>query len=101
MRRWDTLILILAIWSSVIVPFKVAFNPPVDFQIEIFESVMYWFFIVDIMVQFRTSYITFEGQLITDWKLIALRYIFKGSFIFDIIAGIPYNIVTPVSVLVY
>jgi len=31
---------------------------------------------VDIMVQFRTSYITFEGQLITDWKLIALRYIF-------------------------
>jgi hypothetical protein len=68
MRRWDALILILAIWSSIIVPFKVAFNPPVDFQIEIFESVMYWFFIVDIMVQFRTSYITFEGQLITDWK---------------------------------
>jgi len=26
-----------------------------------------------------------------------LRYIFKGSFIFDLIAAIPYNIVTPVS----
>ena len=61
MQRWDALILILAIWSSIIVPFKVAFDPPIDFQIEIFESVMYWFFIVDILVQFRTSYITFEG----------------------------------------
>jgi len=31
MRRWDTLILILAIWSGIFIPFKVAFRPPVDF----------------------------------------------------------------------
>jgi hypothetical protein len=76
MKRWDALILIFAVWSAVIVPFKVAFNPPLVKEIEIFEAVMYLFFIFDIIVQFRTSYITFEGKFIDDWKLIALRYIF-------------------------
>jgi hypothetical protein len=96
MKRWDALILIFAVWSAVIVPFKVAFDPPVVQEIEIFEAVKYLFFIIDIIVQFRTSYITFEGKFIDDWKLIALRYIFKGPFVFDVIAAIPYNIVTPV-----
>ena len=50
MRRWDGLILILAIWSGIMIPFKVAFKPPLIFPIEIFEAVMYWFFIMDIFV---------------------------------------------------
>ncbi len=32
------------------IPYKIAFKPPVFFPLEIFEAVMYWFFIVDIFV---------------------------------------------------
>ena len=30
MKRWDSLIIILALWSSIIVPFKVAFEPTIN-----------------------------------------------------------------------
>ena len=48
-------------------------------------------FIIDILVQFNTSFYNAEGEEIRDRKEIATRYMFKGMFIFDFLSSIPYD----------
>lgn len=54
-------------------------------------------FLIDIAVQFRTTYFSVEGEEVRDWKKIAKRY-FKGMFFIDFIATIPWSL-TPIDSL--
>lgn len=97
--KWDTLILIMAVWNCIYIPFEIAFQPPASFIIEIINSVIDLFFYIDIAIAFRTSYLTFEGFEVTDWRDIGRRYVLKGTFIFDLLSVLPFNTMTPVSIL--
>jgi potassium voltage-gated channel Eag-related subfamily H member 2 len=49
-------------------------------------------FLVDIILNFRTGYITVDGEIEYDSLLVARNYI-KGWFCVDLLSGFPYSIV--------
>lgn len=53
-------------------------------------------FIIDIAICFRVTYMTMEGEEITDPKKIAKRYMLHGPFIFDLLSVIPFSGMMPV-----
>jgi hypothetical protein len=48
------------------------------------------------MLAFRTSVLTYDGQEIKDAKEIALYYIFKGTFLLDLLSVFPFEDIVPV-----
>lgn len=42
------------------------------------------------MLNFRTTYVSSKGEVISDWKLIALNYL-RGWFVVDFLAAIPFD----------
>lgn len=88
---WDSLIIFLAIWNCMFVPFSIAFNPDESQAIIIINAVIDLFFYLDVAIQFRTSTITFQGVEITDTRLLALNYVMKGTFVIDILSVFPFE----------
>lgn len=86
----------MAIWNCVQIPFNIAFAPQFSLSIEILNSIIDLTFYIDIAIAFRTSYLTFDGFEVTDWKKIAYKYIVKGTFILDLLSVLPFNAMTPV-----
>lgn len=72
-----------------------AFEPPDNFIIEVIGYVIDLFFWLDILLCFRVSYITFDGEEVTNWRYIAIRYIFQGTFIFDLLSVLPFDAILP------
>ena len=52
------------------------------------------FFMIDILINFRTIYKDKQDEDVKDGKLIAMRYACYGRFPVDIIASIPLDVVT-------
>lgn len=91
---WDILIIILAIYNSIVIPVEIAFNPPElasSGEITI-ESLINLVFFIDIFLNFRTTYISdVNGDEIFDFRKISLLYILSGKFILDILSSLPFN----------
>jgi hypothetical protein len=90
--RWDIIIIILAIYNSITIPLAIAFKP--DFlesvTVAVLNAVIDLFFLVDIFVNFRTTYIsTKTGDEIYEPKLIARRYLVSGQFFIDLLSSVP------------
>lgn len=83
--------MLLAIWNSIQIPYSIAFTPNDDkstFDI-ILNLAVDLFFMTDIVLNFRTSFIIEEtGEEVFDNKRIALQYL-KGRFWIDILSSIP------------
>jgi hypothetical protein len=90
---WDIVIIILALFISIVLPIEIAFNPPFLFtsaEIAI-ESIINLVFMIDIFINFRNTFVsTQSGDEVFSQKDIAVRYIF-GNFFLDIISSIPFN----------
>ena len=90
---WDMFILLLAVLTSFAVGFELVIT-------ELNKSTLYrtisftgdFLFLIDILVQFRTTYFSVEGEEVREWRKIAKRYI-KGMFFIDLIATIPWSVV--------
>lgn len=89
-------IIILTIYNCFYIPFEIAFEPPVIWTIEVINSIIDLIFYIDIFVNLRTTYMTEEGEEIIDKKLIAKRYILKGTFFVDVLSILPLNALIPV-----
>lgn len=91
---WDIIIIVLAIYNSIVIPVEIAFNPPElasAGEITI-ESLINLVFFIDIFLNFRTTYISdVNGDEIFDFKKIALLYILSGRFILDVLSSLPFN----------
>jgi hypothetical protein len=85
----------MAFWWCIWIPFKISFEPEESFAIDVLGYIIELFFWLDIALWFRVSYLTFEGVEVTDWKSIAFRYIFKGTFFIDLISVFPFNLMLP------
>ena len=55
-------------------------------------------FVIDIFINFMTTYVSTNDEVITDKKRIAIHY-FKGWFIIDLLAAIPFDILVPMEAL--
>ena len=82
--------MIIATWNALSLPIELAFEP--EFSQSRMNSVLNafidFFFLLDIIVVFRTSIIGHNGDIVTDQKTIALKYL-KGSFTIDFLSTIP------------
>jgi hypothetical protein len=92
--RWDIFIIILAIYNAITIPLDIAFNPSLlsSEGITILESFIDLAFFVDLIINFRTTYISNKtGEEITDTWLIAKKYVIEGTFVIDLLSSIPFD----------
>ncbi|KAG9349218.1 hypothetical protein JZ751_027661, partial [Albula glossodonta] len=100
---WDWLILLLVIYTAILTPYSAAFllndreeqkrrecgyscNPlnMVDLIVDIM-------FIIDILINFRTTYVNLNEEVVSHPGKIAIHY-FKGWFLIDMVAAIPFDL---------
>ena len=90
---WDWIILLLTIYTSIFVPFNVAFKSKTmdDVPLLVIDSVVDVIFFLDIILNFHTTYVSGTGEVISDPKLIRLNYL-KSWFIIDLLSCLPYDV---------
>ncbi|XP_056149858.1 potassium voltage-gated channel subfamily H member 6-like [Lampris incognitus] len=100
---WDWVILLLVIYTAIFTPYSATFllsdqeeaamqtcgyscSPlnVVDFIVDIM-------FIVDIIINFRTTYVNSNDEVVSQSARIAVHY-FKGWFLIDMVAAIPFDL---------
>ncbi|XP_064185914.1 potassium voltage-gated channel subfamily H member 8 [Anguilla rostrata] len=106
---WDWLILLATFYVAVTVPYNVCFtvggsrdegstaprSPPSvsDILVEIL-------FMLDIVLNFRTSYVSTSGQVVYDARSICVHYATTWLFV-DLIAALPFDLLYAFNVSVY
>lgn len=91
---WDLIVISLAVYTSLVTPFFIAFDPPWGSHISFtfVDWIVNIVFIVDIGVNFRTTHInTKTGNEVYDSKIIAKKYVLGGKFWIDLISSIPFD----------
>lgn len=92
---FDVFVLILVGYSCVTSVFYVAFSPAKSDEVSFksyFDSMVEYFFILDLFLNFIQSYKHPETyEIITDLKSISKNYVFKGWFFIDFIAVFPFE----------
>ncbi|XP_047427654.1 potassium voltage-gated channel subfamily H member 6a isoform X2 [Mugil cephalus] len=100
---WDWVILLLVIYTAIFTPYSAAFllneveedrrrtcgytcNP-----LNVVDLVVDVMFIVDILINFRTTYVNQNDEVVSHPGRIAQHY-FKGWFLIDIVAAIPFDL---------
>ncbi|NXR68614.1 KCNH6 protein, partial [Rhadina sibilatrix] len=101
---WDWLILLLVIYTAVFTPYSAAFLLNEE-QVEekrwdcsyscdplnIIDLIVDIMFIVDIVINFRTTYVNINDEVVSHPGKIAIHY-FKGWFLIDMVAAIPFDL---------
>jgi hypothetical protein len=93
--RWDLFVIVLALWNCVMIPLNVAFDN-IAFDNSTFMTdlniIIDVAFGLDVISNFRTTFInTKTGVEVTSGMLIAKHYVFKGRFVIDLFASIPFD----------
>ncbi|XP_066544044.1 potassium channel, voltage gated eag related subfamily H, member 7b [Amia ocellicauda] len=100
---WDWLILLLVIYTAIFTPYSAAFllndreeqkrrecgyscNP-----LNVVDLIVDIMFIIDILINFRTTYVNLNEEVVSDPAKIAIHY-FKGWFLIDMVAAIPFDL---------
>ncbi|XP_060774717.1 potassium voltage-gated channel subfamily H member 7 [Neoarius graeffei] len=100
---WDWLILLLVIYTAIFTPYSAAFllNDPEEKKrrvcgyscnpLNVVDLIVDIMFIVDILINFRTTYVNANDEVVSHPAKIAVHY-FKGWFLIDIVAAIPFDL---------
>ncbi|CAG4685892.1 Cyclic nucleotide-binding domain-containing protein [Caenorhabditis elegans] len=98
---WDWIILLLVIYTAVFTPYVAAFllrelqdtakKSRFTEPLEIVDLIVDIMFIVDIIINFRTTYVNENDEVVSDPGKIATHY-FKGWFIIDMVAAVPFDL---------
>ncbi|CAH2224194.1 potassium voltage-gated channel subfamily H member 3 [Pelobates cultripes] len=104
---WDCLILLATFYVAVTVPYSVCFSSgkeegiasprsppsPCDLTVEVL-------FILDIVLNFRTTFVSQSGQVVFSSRLIFIHYI-RTWFLLDLLAALPVDLLYSFKVNVY
>ncbi|KAK7893443.1 hypothetical protein WMY93_022595 [Mugilogobius chulae] len=97
---WDWLILLLVIYTAIFTPYSAAFLlNDIEEQrrrecgyscspLNVVDLIVDIMFIVDILINFRTTYVNCNEEVVSHPAKIAIHY-FKGWFLIDMVAAIP------------
>ncbi|XP_053988414.1 potassium voltage-gated channel subfamily H member 2 isoform X2 [Hylaeus volcanicus] len=100
---WDWVILLLVLYTAIVTPYVAAFNlsdPNYNNRenkkysedpIVIIDFIVDVTFIVDIIINFRTTFVNSNDEVVSHPAKIAVHYL-KGWFIIDLIAAIPFDL---------
>ncbi|XP_008195772.2 potassium voltage-gated channel subfamily H member 8 isoform X1 [Tribolium castaneum] len=87
---WDWLILMATFYVAVVVPYNASFlnseRPSV-----IMDVIVEALFFIDILLNFRTTYVNRKGEVVSNWKAISLNYL-RTWFIVDMLAALPFDL---------
>uniref|UniRef100_A0A7N6A4S3 Voltage-gated inwardly rectifying potassium channel KCNH2 n=1 Tax=Anabas testudineus TaxID=64144 RepID=A0A7N6A4S3_ANATE len=98
---WDWLILLLVIYTAILTPYSAAFllNYQAAMQrcgyscspLNVVDLIVDIMFIIDILINFRTTYVNSNDEVVSHPVRIAVHY-FKGWFLIDMVAAIPFDL---------
>nr|XP_048301933.1 potassium voltage-gated channel subfamily H member 6 isoform X3 [Myodes glareolus] len=100
---WDWLILLLVIYTAVFTPYSAAFllsdqDEPqrgscgyTCSPLTVVDLIVDIMFVVDIVINFRTTYVNTNDEVVSHPRRIAVHY-FKGWFLIDMVAAIPFDL---------
>ncbi|XP_029315411.1 voltage-gated inwardly rectifying potassium channel KCNH7 [Cottoperca gobio] len=100
---WDWLILLLVIYTAILTPYSAAFllNDQEEQKrrecgyscspLNVVDLMVDIMFIIDILINFRTTYVNVNEEVVSDPAKIAIHY-FKGWFLIDMVAAIPFDL---------
>ncbi|OWF51387.1 Potassium voltage-gated channel subfamily H member 8 [Mizuhopecten yessoensis] len=95
---WDWLILLCTFYTAIMVPYNAAFTRENNYRSSIYSDVVVEIlFIIDIVLNFRTSFVSKSGQIVYDGRMVALNYI-RGWFLLDLLAAIPFDFLYTIDV---
>jgi potassium voltage-gated channel Eag-related subfamily H protein 8 len=87
---WDWLILMATFYVAVVVPYNASFlnseRPSV-----IMDVLVEALFFIDILLNFRTTYVNRKGEVVSNWRAISLNYL-RTWFIVDMLAALPFDL---------
>ncbi|XP_008286689.1 potassium voltage-gated channel subfamily H member 6-like [Stegastes partitus] len=100
---WDWVILLLVIYTAIFTPYSATFllsdQEEAAIQtcgyscslLNVVDLVVDIMFIVDIIINFRTTYVNSNDEVVSQSSRIAVHY-FKGWFLIDMVAAIPFDL---------
>ncbi|XP_038165076.1 potassium voltage-gated channel subfamily H member 2-like, partial [Cyprinodon tularosa] len=100
---WDWLILLLVIYTAILTPYSAAFllNDSEEAAkqncgyscspLNVVDLIVDIMFIIDILINFRTTYVNSNDEVVSHPVRIAVHY-FKGWFLIDMVAAIPFDL---------
>ncbi|XP_017274903.1 potassium voltage-gated channel subfamily H member 8 [Kryptolebias marmoratus] len=99
---WDWLILLATFYVAVTVPYNVCFigdDDDLTRSTTVSDIGVEILFIIDIVFNFRTTYVSKSGQVIFDARQICIHYL-TTWFIIDLVAALPFDLLYAVKVSV-
>uniref|UniRef100_A0A8B9GZN8 Voltage-gated inwardly rectifying potassium channel KCNH2 n=1 Tax=Astyanax mexicanus TaxID=7994 RepID=A0A8B9GZN8_ASTMX len=100
---WDWVILLLVIYTAIFTPYSASFllsdEEEVAMQrcgyscspLNVVDLIVDIMFVVDIVINFRTTYVNANDEVVSQPGHIAVHY-FKGWFLIDLVAAIPFDL---------
>ncbi|XP_064623498.1 potassium voltage-gated channel subfamily H member 1-like isoform X2 [Lineus longissimus] len=90
---WDWMILALTFYTAVMVPLNVAFkNKTMDtVPLIVIDSIVDVIFFIDIILNFHTTFVGPDGEVVSDPKVIRMNYL-KSWFVIDLLSCLPYDV---------
>ncbi|KAF3852629.1 hypothetical protein F7725_005984 [Dissostichus mawsoni] len=86
---WDWVILILTFYTAIMVPYNVSFKTKQNnVTWLVVDSIVDVIFLVDIVLNFHTTFVGPAGEVISDPKLIRMNYV-KTWFVIDLLSCLP------------
>nr|XP_061806398.1 potassium voltage-gated channel subfamily H member 5-like [Nerophis lumbriciformis] len=90
---WDWVILILTFYTAIMVPYNVSFRTRQNNLVWlVLDSIVDVIFLVDIVLNFHTTFVGPAGEVISDARLIRMNYV-KTWFVIDLLSCLPYDII--------
>ena len=88
---WDLIIAFFVLYSTFLSPIDIAFEFEGSILIlyKIGDYVTLGFFVLDILINCRTTYFTDSNDEIIDSKMITKTYLTSTMFIFDLVSTLP------------
>ncbi|CAG11638.1 unnamed protein product, partial [Tetraodon nigroviridis] len=100
---WDWVILLLVIYTAIFTPYSATFllsdQEETAMQtcgyscspLDVVDFIVDIMFVVDIIINFRTTYVNSNEEVVTQSSRIAVHYL-KGWFLIDMVAAIPFDL---------
>jgi len=83
-QTWEILIIIIALYSVLVIPIRIGINPTLFNPVYDGVDIITWlFYVIDVFVNMRTTYIDNFGYEVTDSRKILMKYIGSFRFILD------------------
>ncbi|XP_072547965.1 potassium voltage-gated channel subfamily H member 2a [Salminus brasiliensis] len=100
---WDWVILLLVIYTAIFTPYSASFLLSDEEEaamqlcgyscspLNVVDLIVDIMFVVDIVINFRTTYVNANDEVVSQPGHIAVHY-FKGWFLIDLVAAIPFDL---------